>query len=101
MRHARPDDLTHIAPLLAKLRAFAALKEKTPGTFYRKSRGFLHFHEHKGALFADIRDGEDWRRCTLTGERDESALLAAVTRACAPDSAPKSRPPERSARRRR
>ena len=69
MRHARPDDLNAIAPLLEKLRALPGLTEKRPGTFYRGSKAFLHFHEHEGALLADVKEGRDWVRFEA-GKRD-------------------------------
>lgn len=36
MRHARPDDLLPIAPLLDELRRIPGLVERTPGSLYRK-----------------------------------------------------------------
>lgn len=58
MRHARPEDLDRLEPLLARLRAFPALKEKSRGVFYVKGRAFLHFHGDPAGLFADVRDPE-------------------------------------------
>jgi hypothetical protein len=58
MRHARPEDLDRIEPLLASIREAASgvLKEKKRGCFYLKSKGFLHFHEDPKGMFADIED---------------------------------------------
>lgn len=58
MRHARPEDLDRIEPLLEQIRAAGAgvLKEKKRGCFYLKSRGFLHFHEDPKGMFADVED---------------------------------------------
>jgi hypothetical protein len=58
MRHARPEDLDRIEPLLESIREAAAgvLKEKKRGCFYLKSKGFLHFHEDPKGMFADIGD---------------------------------------------
>lgn len=58
MRHARPEDLDRIEPLLEQIRAAGAgvLTEKKRGCFYRKSKGFLHFHEDPKGMFADIED---------------------------------------------
>jgi hypothetical protein len=70
MRHALPEDLDRIEPLLAQIRALAVLKEKKRGCFYLKSRGFLHFHEDPKGMFADI--GDDRVRV------DEPAGAAAV-----------------------
>ena len=58
MRHARPEDLDRIEPLLERIRVAGAgvLKEKKRGCFYVKSKGFLHFHEDPKGMFADIED---------------------------------------------
>jgi hypothetical protein len=44
MKHAGPDTLAILAPLLARIRALPGLVERTPGCFYRGSTAFLHFH---------------------------------------------------------
>jgi hypothetical protein len=56
MRHARPEDLDRIEPLLAQIRALGVLKEKKRGCFYFKSKGVLHFHDDPKGMFADIFD---------------------------------------------
>ena len=63
MRHARAEALDALEPLLERLRAFAALKERSRGVFYVKSQAFLHFHEDPAGLFADVRgaDGGDYQ----------------------------------------
>jgi hypothetical protein len=78
MRHADPDSLTHLEPLLAELRALSPLKEKKPGTFYRGSRAFLHFHEDPTGLFADVRLGQEWERARVTTQMEQKRLLRAV-----------------------
>ena len=55
MRHARSEDLDRLEPLLATLRAFPALKEKSRGVFYLGGKAFLHFHADPAGLFADVR----------------------------------------------
>ena len=64
MRHARPEALDQLEPLLARVRAITGLKEKSRGVFYRGAKAFLHFHEDPAGLFADIRtaDGRDFER---------------------------------------
>jgi len=62
MRHARPDDLNRVEPLLETLRAVPGLTERKRGIFYKGAKAFLHFHEHDGALYADVRGAEDWER---------------------------------------
>jgi hypothetical protein len=72
MKHATAAALDRLEPLLVSLREIPGLKEKSRGIFYRKSAAFLHFHEDKASLFADIRraDGEfDRHRVETDGER--------------------------------
>ena len=72
MRHARGPALDQIEDVLGRLRRSPELREKSRGVFYRKSRAFLHFHEHGDDLYADVRqaDGEYLRlRVTTTAER--------------------------------
>lgn len=76
MRHARPEDLDRIEPLLQQVRALAVLKEKKRGCFYLKSKGFLHFHEDPKGMFADIGDGDG--RGFARVQVDEPAGAAAV-----------------------
>jgi hypothetical protein len=78
MRHARDQDLDRIEPLLAQLRALPGLVEKKRGVFYRKSRGFLHFHEDPKGMFADISDPDE--RIDVTGAAGQAALVAAARR---------------------
>jgi len=58
-----------------------ALKEKTPGVFYRKSKAFLHFHEDPAGLFADLRAGVDFDRHPVNTPGEWRALLSAIERA--------------------
>ena len=86
MRHARGAALDQLEPLLTRLRAFDALKERGRGVFYLKSKAFLHFHEDPAGLFADVRaaDGRDFERFKVDGGgetlmRHVEALLAPRT----------------------
>ncbi len=45
---------------LAKIRAWPAVKKKSPGVFYVKSLPFLHFHIKEEKRWADARDGKEW-----------------------------------------
>jgi hypothetical protein len=80
MRHARGPALDQLEPLLAELRALPGLTEKARGTFYRKARAFLHFHEDPAGLFADIRgeDDADFVRIDVTEALGRADLLAAA-----------------------
>lgn len=82
MRHAHDADLDRLEDLLAQIRALPGLKEKKRGCFYRKSRGFLHFHEDPKGLFADIAgrpDGQD-ERIDVTQEAGQVRLMQAARR---------------------
>jgi len=78
MRHARPEDLDRIEPLLAQVRALGVLKEKSRGCFYLKSKGFLHFHEDPKGMFADIGggDGKGFERVQIDDPTGAAAVLA-------------------------
>jgi hypothetical protein len=82
VRHARPDALDELEPVLMQLRALPDLREKSRGTFYRKSQAFLHFHEDPAGLFADVRlGGADFTRMRVSTKAEQRALMTAVTAA--------------------
>jgi hypothetical protein len=84
MRHARPDDLELVSDLLAKLRAVQGLVERKPGTFYRGSRAFLHFHWDASGMYADVRlAGPDFERMRVATSREQARLLTRVRAAAA------------------
>ena len=82
MRHARAEDLVAIEPLLAEIRRDEDLTERSPGTFYRKSQAFLHFHDDPSGLFADVRlrPGDPFTRMRVTTKSEQRAFLTAVKR---------------------
>jgi hypothetical protein len=73
MRHARDQDLDRIEDLLVQVRTLPGLKEKKRGVFYRKSRGFLHFHEDPKGMFADISDPDE--RIDVTSPLGQAELM--------------------------
>lgn len=81
MKHAGPNALDRLGPLLAELRKIAALKERSRGVFYRSGRAFLHFHEHGLEMFADMRVNNDFERFPATSARDRAALMKRLSRA--------------------
>ena len=89
MRHARPDDLTAIEPLLDQLRSFDDLTERTPGSFYRKGKGFLHFHVDGAHLWCDV---ESWAPDRPDRAHDQSRAAVDWSRRCGG----RSPPPDRS-----
>jgi hypothetical protein len=79
MRHATDHDLDRLESLLAKIRSVVGLVEKKRGIFYWKSKAFLHFHEHEGCFYADVRLGDgDFDRIPIAGAAQERILLAAI-----------------------
>jgi hypothetical protein len=83
MKHAGADALDALAPVLAQLRAIDGLKEKTRGTFYRKSKAFLHFHEDPAGFFADLKKADDFVRLPVNNRAEITALIREAKRAMA------------------
>lgn len=81
MKHAGPDSLARLAPLLERVRALGRLTERKPGTFYLRSSAFLHFHEDPAGLFADLKaDGKAFMRWPVNSAAQQEALLVQVQR---------------------
>lgn len=79
MRHATEDDLHELGDLLPSLRGIDGLVEKSPGTFYRRSRAFLHFHADPTGLYADVRfAGDDFERLPVHTQAQRERLLRDV-----------------------
>ncbi|MEM1145051.1 MAG: hypothetical protein AAGI88_20895 [Pseudomonadota bacterium] len=79
MKHASQPRLEELESLLAELRTIEGITEKKLGVFYRKSRAFLHFHEHGAETFADVRlSGAAFERMLCTTKQDQTALVKAV-----------------------
>lgn len=75
MKHAGPQALDSIEPILARLRKLDGLRERKRGSFYRGSSGFLHFHEDPAGMFADIKLGGEFQRLPVNNEREIAILL--------------------------
>ena len=77
MRHAQPQDLDALEPLLARLRSIPALREKSRGVFYARGRAALHFHEDHTRLYADVRSPQDtdFDRIDVTDDAGREELL--------------------------
>lgn len=75
MKHAGDATLDALEPLLIRLRQCEGLREKKRGTFYRKSRAFLHFHEDPSGLYADLRYPDDWHRFPVNTLADQNHLM--------------------------
>jgi hypothetical protein len=81
VKHATPEVLDRLEPLLEALRAIDGIVERKRGNFVRGSRAFLHFHEDPAGLFADVRLGADFSRVRVGTKREQEALVRAVRRA--------------------
>ena len=79
MRHAGPQAFDALKDLLAAIRA-RGLREPRPGIFYRKGKAWLHFHEDKAGLFADLRLGAEWERFRVSDEGEQANLLRLIDR---------------------
>jgi hypothetical protein len=84
VRHARPDDLGPLDGLLTELRKLDGLTERKPGTFYRRSNAFLHFHVDPAGLFADLKLDGEFQRFRVTTRREQQTLLTKARRAVSP-----------------
>lgn len=81
MKHAGAATLLRLAPLLQALRELPGLIERTPGSFYRRSRACLHFHEHGEQVFADVRiDGPEFTRVDVSDAAAQARLLTDLRR---------------------
>jgi hypothetical protein len=80
VRHAGSDTFEELASLLSDLRTIGGLTERSTGTFYRRSKAFLHFHEDPTGPYADLRAGEsgEFTRMRVKTATERRALLRAV-----------------------
>jgi hypothetical protein len=78
VRHATDQDLDQLEPLLAELRKLPQLRERKRGSFSRSNRAFLHFHEHAGALYVDVRLESEFQRLKVTSHTEQGDFLSLV-----------------------
>ena len=72
--------LATLEPLLRKVRKHAALVERTPGSFYRKSKAYLHFHEDPSGTYADVKlDFVEFTRVRATTAKEQAHLLVLIS----------------------
>ena len=75
MKHAGPDALDQLEPILEEIRRFDGLREKKRGAFYCRSSGFLHFHEDPAGFFADLKVGDDYQRFPINSKTQTQTFL--------------------------
>ena len=79
MKHAGKEALASLGPVLEALREHRALVERTPGSFYLRSKAFIHFHEDPSGLFADLKeDLVSFSRYRVTTRAERRALVARI-----------------------
>ena len=80
VKHAGPEALNALEPMLGSLRRLDRLKENKRSVFYRKSRAFLHFHEAPAGLYCDVRldPADDFERFRVTTDDERTDLLNKV-----------------------
>lgn len=83
MKHAGAVALHGLSELMEQIRIREGIKEKSLGTFYRKSKAFLHFHEDPAGLFADLRVDTEFERFPVNTQTERKTLLKAIDRALA------------------
>ena len=80
MKHAGPNTLAALKPLLQGLREHRALVERTPGSFYLKSKGYLHFHEDPSGTYADVKlNKAEFTRVRVTTPEEPTHLLLLIS----------------------
>ena len=79
MKHAGPQTLAALEALLRRIRQYPELVERTPGSFYRKSKAYLHFHEDAADIYADIKlSGAQFTRVRATTPQEHKQLIALI-----------------------
>ncbi|HWO01222.1 MAG TPA: hypothetical protein VNS63_18325 [Blastocatellia bacterium] len=81
MRHAQEAALDTIEDLLVARRRHQSLTERKRGAFYRKSAGFVHFHEDPAGMFADLKVDGEWKRLRVTTRREQKQFLSELASA--------------------
>ena len=80
MKHAGPEALDRLEPILQKIRRLEGLKEKNRGTFYRGSNAFLHFHEDPAGMFADLKLRGEFVRFRVSTNAEIATMLREARR---------------------
>ncbi len=83
MRHATPAALDALEPLLVQLRELDGLVERKRGVFHRSAKAFLHFHEDRSGLHADVRLSTEFERFRVETRAEQRALLLLIERSLA------------------
>jgi len=75
LKHAGPDALDQLEPILEEIRRIEGVREKKRGSFSCRSIGFLHFHEDPAGFFADLKVGDDYVRLPINSKSQTQTFL--------------------------
>jgi len=75
VKHAGPQALDQLEPILGEIRKLEGLTEKKRGTFYHGGNAMLHFHEDPAGFFADLKIDGEFVRLAVNTKREEAAFL--------------------------
>ncbi len=75
MKHAGPQALDELEPILREIRKLEGLTEKKRGTFYYRGSAILHFHEDPAGFFADLKIDGEFVRLAINSKREEAIFL--------------------------
>jgi len=79
VKHASHDTLMSLEPLLQKVRKQPSLVERTTGSFYRKSKAYLHFHQDPSGIYADVKlNFAEFTRIRATTPEEQARLLSLI-----------------------
>ena len=79
MKHAGRETLAALEPMLRQLRKGSSFAERKPGSFYRKSKAYLHFHEDPSGTFADVKlNGVEFTGVRATTPEEQAHLLTLI-----------------------
>ena len=81
MKHAGPNALEELEPILREIRKVEGLTEKKRGTFYYRGNAMLHFHEDPLGFFADLKVDGEFIRLAVNTKREEAECLRRATMA--------------------
>jgi hypothetical protein len=79
MKHAGPQALDELEPILREIRKLDGLTERKRGTFYYRGNAMLHFHEDPAGFFADLKIDGEFVRLAVNSKREEAEFLRRAT----------------------
>ncbi len=78
MKHAGPEELSHLHNLLADLRALPGVEEMIHGTYHHSGAALLTFHAGTAGCTGRLRAGKGWKSYPVNTPEEQTALLERV-----------------------